>query len=137
SMNAWFFNKHTPWENEQLGCVHDFLEAELAKVMNIHSARNLLVVAHDVECGEFSIDYLTDGEENYQRQLWNRDDIRDIWLGPDTEDKLQLLMSEHKSEEDVDKGPCETWYLYHTGFPLAGAFMLGENGWLRDRAYVP
>lgn len=31
SVNSWFFPKHPLWENEQLGCIHDFLEARLAK----------------------------------------------------------------------------------------------------------
>ncbi|KAK1985820.1 hypothetical protein LZ30DRAFT_707208 [Colletotrichum cereale] len=62
-MNPWFFLRHTPWENEQIGCAHDYLEAELAKA-------SFEVVAHDVNFGEFSIDYLTDGEENNYRQLW-------------------------------------------------------------------
>lgn len=31
TMNDWFFSQHPPWENEQLGCAHDFLEAKLAE----------------------------------------------------------------------------------------------------------
>lgn len=27
----WFFRRHPPWENEQLGCAHDFLELKLAR----------------------------------------------------------------------------------------------------------
>ncbi|KAK2046699.1 hypothetical protein LZ31DRAFT_182901 [Colletotrichum somersetense] len=41
--NLWFFNKHTPWENEQIACVHDFLESEIAKGLDIHKPQSLLV----------------------------------------------------------------------------------------------
>ncbi|KAF5485986.1 hypothetical protein CGCF413_v014070 [Colletotrichum fructicola] len=63
SVNSWFFSKHPLWENEQLGCIHDFLEARLAKA-------SIDVLAHDVNFGEFSVDYLTGGEENIYRQMW-------------------------------------------------------------------
>ncbi|KND92089.1 hypothetical protein TOPH_03424, partial [Tolypocladium ophioglossoides CBS 100239] len=63
SMNPWFFSRQPPWENEQLGCVQEFLEAKLAEA-------SLDVVAHEVEFGEFSIDYLTVGGDNHWRQLW-------------------------------------------------------------------
>ncbi|KAK1999106.1 hypothetical protein LX36DRAFT_710352 [Colletotrichum falcatum] len=140
-----FFRRHTPWENEQLGCVLDFLEAEPAKA-------SFEVVAHHVDFGEFSIDYLTvlaDGDENRYGQLWlsqgidflrrlsretswdekkelprlqfdtgnanlpealcnvpqSRTDIDRVFLEADAEEKLRLVMPEHKYEEDVDQGP--------------------------------
>nr|XP_036579383.1 uncharacterized protein CTRU02_10629 [Colletotrichum truncatum]KAF6786930.1 hypothetical protein CTRU02_10629 [Colletotrichum truncatum] len=34
-INSWFFLKHPLWENEQLECVHDFLEAEIARAKKI------------------------------------------------------------------------------------------------------
>ncbi|KAK1958615.1 hypothetical protein LY78DRAFT_674291 [Colletotrichum sublineola] len=147
-INPWFFSKHTPWENEQLGCVHDFLEAELAKA-------SFEVVAHDVNFGEFDIDYLTNGDDNHYRQLWlsfdtgdvnlplalfealeDRDDIANVWYEDDVEEKLHLVMPEHKNEEDVDRGPYEAWYPAHKGLPIACSFMDLDNDWLRKRAYV-
>ncbi|KAK3902172.1 hypothetical protein C8A05DRAFT_15727 [Staphylotrichum tortipilum] len=62
-MNPWFFSRHSLWENEQLGCVYEYLEARFAK-----ASRE--VVAHDVLFGEVSVDYLTSGEDNQWRQTW-------------------------------------------------------------------
>ncbi|KAH8688370.1 hypothetical protein BGZ61DRAFT_41692 [Ilyonectria robusta] len=52
-----FFSRVAPWENEQLGCVYDFLDKRFS-----HAARDVL--AHDVEFGEYNIDYLSIGSEN-------------------------------------------------------------------------
>jgi hypothetical protein len=30
-MNPWFFSRHAPWGNEQLGCVYEQLEARFAE----------------------------------------------------------------------------------------------------------
>lgn len=30
-MNPWFFSRHPPWENEQLGCIYEYLESRFAK----------------------------------------------------------------------------------------------------------
>ncbi|KAL7952235.1 hypothetical protein V8C34DRAFT_319219 [Trichoderma compactum] len=57
---VWFFAQHAPWENEQLGNAHDFLELQLFKD----------VLAHDVEFSEWGVDYLTVGSDNDWRQLW-------------------------------------------------------------------
>ncbi|KAI1194216.1 hypothetical protein F5X97DRAFT_311726 [Nemania serpens] len=62
-MDSWFFSRYSPWEMEQLGSVHDFLEEKLSKA-------SYDVVAHDVEFGEVKIDYLSPAMENYWRQLW-------------------------------------------------------------------
>ena len=31
SMNPWFFSRHPPWENEQLGCIYEYLDARFAR----------------------------------------------------------------------------------------------------------
>ncbi|KAK1775415.1 hypothetical protein QBC45DRAFT_422270 [Copromyces sp. CBS 386.78] len=60
---AWFFRKHPPWENEQIGCVYDYLQAKFAQ-----ASRDVL--AHDVDFGELSVDYLTPGDDNQWRERW-------------------------------------------------------------------
>ncbi|KDN60283.1 hypothetical protein CSUB01_09768 [Colletotrichum sublineola] len=176
-INPWFFSKHTPWENEQLGCVHDFLEAELAKAsfevvahdVNFalgeslakrkHSALLLAVVRmtrklsqginflHRLIC-EISWDKKREllklsfdtGDVNLPLALFealeDRDDIANVWYEDDVEEKLHLVMPEHKNEEDVDRGPYEAWYPAHKGLPIACSFMDLDNDWLRKRAYV-
>ena len=44
-----FFDKFTPWENEQLGCIHDYLLRKLSTAFND-------VAQHDVLWGEFMIE---------------------------------------------------------------------------------
>ncbi|KAL6696337.1 hypothetical protein J3F84DRAFT_373730 [Trichoderma pleuroticola] len=60
---AWFFAQYAPWENEQVGSAHDFLELKLAEA-------SYDVLAHDVEFGVLAIDYLAAGGDNRARQLW-------------------------------------------------------------------
>lgn len=55
--------RNPPWVNEQITCVHDFLEKKFTEAA-------LDVLAHDVEFGEREIDYLTNGEDNYSKQRW-------------------------------------------------------------------
>ncbi|KAK4120111.1 hypothetical protein N657DRAFT_649458 [Parathielavia appendiculata] len=57
NMDNWFFSRHPFWENEQIGCVHEYLLARFAE-----ASRD--IVAHDVFFGEISIDYLTPGEDD-------------------------------------------------------------------------
>ncbi|KAH8648449.1 hypothetical protein BX600DRAFT_475279 [Xylariales sp. PMI_506] len=58
-----FFSQLPPWEIEQLGCVYDFLERSFSSAV-------FEVLAHDIDFGEFSVDYLTLGEDNYRKQRW-------------------------------------------------------------------
>ncbi|KAI1632894.1 hypothetical protein F4809DRAFT_56899 [Biscogniauxia mediterranea] len=58
-----YLSKHSPWENEQLGCIHDYLEKRISQA-------SVDVLSHDIEFGELSIDYLTLGNDNYFKQLW-------------------------------------------------------------------
>ncbi|KAJ5929175.1 hypothetical protein N7454_007023 [Penicillium verhagenii] len=48
-----FFKRFTPWENEQLSCVHDFLKEEFKPAFNE-------VAAHDIQFGELSISWTED-----------------------------------------------------------------------------
>ncbi|KAI9839078.1 MAG: hypothetical protein M1837_002255 [Sclerophora amabilis] len=48
-----FFASHSPWENEQLACIHDYLYKRLSIAFDD-------VAAHDVDWGEMSINYETD-----------------------------------------------------------------------------
>ncbi|KAH9986481.1 hypothetical protein F4779DRAFT_611798 [Xylariaceae sp. FL0662B] len=56
-------SQHSPWENEQLGCVHDYLEKRISKA-------TYDIVAHDIEFGELEMDYLTLGGDNHWKQRW-------------------------------------------------------------------
>ncbi|KAI1315803.1 hypothetical protein F5Y16DRAFT_197477 [Xylariaceae sp. FL0255] len=58
-----FFSRHPPWVNEQLGCVHDYIEKRFSE-----ASRDVL--AHDIEFREFSIDYLSNGPDNGWKQSW-------------------------------------------------------------------
>ena len=63
-----YFDRYSPWENEQLACVHDYLYRRLVKGMSLNykyiQTNDLLVfnefAAHDVEWGELGIEYWTD-----------------------------------------------------------------------------
>lgn len=52
-----FFDKFSPWEIEQLGCIHDYLVQEITTPFND-------VAKHDVDWGELSIPYIDDGESD-------------------------------------------------------------------------
>lgn len=79
----WFFSSHPPWENEQLGCVYEYLEARLAEGQKASIKgtriywRDLLtpytalldVATHDILCGEIWAHYLTSPEDNQWRQI--------------------------------------------------------------------
>ena len=58
-----FFDKFSPWENEQLGCIHDFLVQEITAPFRD-------VAKHDVEWGENLVPYIDDdtgmGENIYK-----------------------------------------------------------------------
>ena len=58
-----FFDKFSPWENEQLGCIHDFLVQEITTPFRD-------VAKHDVEWGCNSVPYIDDdtglGENLYK-----------------------------------------------------------------------
>ncbi|RWA06077.1 hypothetical protein EKO27_g9028 [Xylaria grammica] len=58
-----FLSRHSPWLNEQLGCVHDYLEKRFSKA-------TLDVVSHDIEFGMLSVDYVSNGPLNHFKQLW-------------------------------------------------------------------
>ncbi|KAK1533573.1 hypothetical protein CPAR01_10281 [Colletotrichum paranaense] len=62
-MGNLLFHRHPPWVNEQLGCVHDFIEDKFLEA-------SIDVLAHDVTFGEYEIDYLTTGGDNMMIQSW-------------------------------------------------------------------
>ncbi|KAF4844054.1 hypothetical protein CGCSCA4_v007597 [Colletotrichum siamense] len=63
SVSHEFFLKHSPWENEQMFCIHHFLEMKF-------SSATYDVFAHEVAFGKRKVDYLTFGTKNDSRQLW-------------------------------------------------------------------
>ncbi|KAI0555380.1 hypothetical protein F4679DRAFT_166559 [Xylaria curta] len=66
-----FLSRHPPWVNEQLGCVHDYIEKRFSQ-----ASRDVL--AHDIEFGELNIDYITNGPENQWKQRWISQGLRFI-----------------------------------------------------------
>ncbi|CAF9920038.1 MAG: hypothetical protein ALECFALPRED_001411 [Alectoria fallacina] len=57
-----FFDRFSPWENEQLGCIHDYLIEEITVAFND-------VAEHDVDWGELSIAWVDtsgNGEDFYK-----------------------------------------------------------------------
>ena len=64
--NRLFFDPYPPWVNEQLACIHDFLEQKVS------DAAFREVAAHDVSFGELSIDYLSVGRGNGWKQHFVR-----------------------------------------------------------------
>ncbi|KAI1149476.1 hypothetical protein F4825DRAFT_464112 [Nemania diffusa] len=84
-----FFSRHPPWVNEQLGCVHDYLEQRFSKA-------TLDTISHDIELGELSIDYITNGPLNASKQIWislGIDFINQLENTPSHEAQQALLIS--------------------------------------------
>ena len=82
---AMFFDRMAPFENEQLGCVHDYLWDQISPAFDD-------VAAHDIEWGgEWSVSWVNDYEETecsnregYLSQgLFKIKEIRDAKLYPD------------------------------------------------------
>ncbi|KAI5457678.1 hypothetical protein BGZ63DRAFT_427714 [Mariannaea sp. PMI_226] len=163
SENELLFSRHSPWENEQIACVYDFLEKRFSQASHD-------VLAHDVEFGELSIDYLTLGVDNQLRQLWISQGVyfvHRIVHEPSCQAKKDLLKSAfmagrsrlpealielgeiddddssgdgfealESSSDDTDKGPSTTWLHAHTNSPRFEWVMFSDAAGLRERAYV-
>ncbi|KAH8779834.1 hypothetical protein F5883DRAFT_406392 [Diaporthe sp. PMI_573] len=56
-----FFHPFPPWVNEQLCCIHDYLEDVLSRSFDD-------VAAHDVDWGASSVDWLAQGRRNEHKQ---------------------------------------------------------------------
>lgn len=60
----WYFiGSFSPWVNEQLACVHDYLEEVLSKAFDE-------VAAHDIRWGAKSVDWLAQGRLNEHKQAY-------------------------------------------------------------------
>lgn len=62
-MGRYFFNPFSPWVNEQLACVHDYLEEVLSKTFDD-------IAAHEVVWGALSVDWLGQGRRNEHKQAF-------------------------------------------------------------------
>lgn len=58
-----FFHPFPPWVNEQLCCIHDYLEDVLSRSFDE-------VAAHDVDWGALSVDWLAQGRRNEHKQAF-------------------------------------------------------------------
>ncbi|KAF4341121.1 hypothetical protein FBEOM_4991 [Fusarium beomiforme] len=66
-----FFDRHSPWVNEQLACIYDFLEARLTGVMlTIVSTTPAYrqVVVNGFQCGENLTEWLTEKTQSFEEQ---------------------------------------------------------------------
>ncbi|KAK2601303.1 hypothetical protein N8I77_010763 [Diaporthe amygdali] len=58
-----FFGCFSPWVDEQLACIHDYLEDILSRAFDD-------VAAHDVDWGAKSVDWLAQGKRNEYKQAY-------------------------------------------------------------------
>lgn len=62
-LGRYFFNPFSPWVNEQLACVHDYLEEVLSRTFDD-------IAAHEVVWGALSVDWLAQGRRNEHKQAF-------------------------------------------------------------------
>lgn len=62
-LGHYFFNAISPWVDEQLCCIHDYLEDVLSRTFDD-------VAAHDVVWGALSVDWLAQGRRNEHKQAF-------------------------------------------------------------------
>lgn len=60
---TFFSSPFSPWVNEQLACMHDYLEEVLSEAFDE-------VAAHDMEWGKISVDWLAQGKLNEHKQAY-------------------------------------------------------------------
>ncbi|MCJ1399993.1 hypothetical protein MMC11_003196 [Xylographa trunciseda] len=155
-----FFDKYSPWENEQLACVHDYLYRRMVAVYNDFAA-------HDIEWGEhhefpsflsLGLNYLRrlitakTYEERYQLLAPNRrSDHSFLHEGllasntDDDDDDVELCHYSTTDERrwirppslhDPDRGPAQAWRWAHE-HESRDSFVLAEpHRGLRERGYV-
>ncbi|KAG8156475.1 hypothetical protein KVR01_013709 [Diaporthe batatas] len=83
------FRAFSPWVNEQLACMHDYLERVLSRVFDE-------IAAHDVEWGAKSVDWLSRGKENMHKQAYLSYGLHFLFRvdrAEGYEQRLQLLKS--------------------------------------------
>ncbi|OTA99707.1 hypothetical protein M426DRAFT_268916 [Hypoxylon sp. CI-4A] len=93
-MNSWFFWRLPPWVIEQMFSAYEFFQQTFARASQD-------VVAHDIDFGEYSIDYLDNTANNGHRHRWLSQGIEftyelintDCW-----DDKCDLLKSIYGSD---------------------------------------
>ncbi|KAK7452058.1 hypothetical protein Landi51_04720 [Colletotrichum acutatum] len=82
-------HRHPPWENEQLGCVHDFIKAKYQEASSD-------VFAYNAPFDEYQTDYFTTGGNNIMIQIWlshGLDFLRRLMSTDSHESKRVLLVS--------------------------------------------
>ncbi|KAG7084281.1 major facilitator superfamily transporter multidrug resistance [Colletotrichum scovillei] len=82
-------DRHPPWENEQLGCVHDFIETKFLEA-------SINVFAQKALFGEYQTNYLMTGPNNFMIQIWlshGLDFLRRLMSANSHESKRVLLVS--------------------------------------------
>lgn len=62
-LGDYFFGSFSPWVNEQLSCIHDYLEEVLSRAFDD-------VASHDIALGARSVDWLAQGRRNEYKQAY-------------------------------------------------------------------
>lgn len=104
-----FFSKFAPWENEQLGCVHDFL-VETVSPGQLLGAFGLLntranatspafddIAEHDVAWGAFHVEYGTGGDSPFIQHILSMglEKLHQIAKSESYEERYDLLYSRY------------------------------------------
>ncbi|KAK1762115.1 hypothetical protein QBC33DRAFT_623954 [Phialemonium atrogriseum] len=119
-LHVYFFGLFSTWVNEQLACVHDYLERVLSRAFDD-------VAAHDVQWGFESVDWLSKGKANEHKQAydWTPEHLNDLrrW-GTDG------------PVDGIKSGPFRMWLEAHKGFRVRDAVYHEEHPRLRRCGYV-
>ncbi|KXH49016.1 hypothetical protein CNYM01_10809 [Colletotrichum nymphaeae SA-01] len=84
-------DRNPPWENEQLGCVHDFIETKFLEVKLVHRCP-----CPNALFGEYHTNYFMTGANNFMIQVWlsyGLDFLRRLMSANSDESKRVLLVS--------------------------------------------
>ena len=112
-----FLNMFSPWENEQLGCIHDYLIEKITVPFND-------VAEHDVNFGELSIawvDTFGNKEEHYKNDylLLGLDFVSQLSTARTYDDRHRLLTSNQGYKGSrLSDAMRPSWTLQDDGVPL-------------------
>ncbi|EGD94589.1 hypothetical protein TESG_02099 [Trichophyton tonsurans CBS 112818] len=141
-----YFDHFAPWENEQMICIQDFLLRIVDEVFND-------VAAHDVEWGEWGIEY-NEGYKKFEHRREMLNPHRNVQLA-----SIDRALKQHRSpyidriplsrysgdrlKHDIQKptvwdgrGPAEVWRTTHLEMSSYNFVMADEHISLRERGYV-
>lgn len=109
-----FFDKFAPWENEQLGCIHDYLIEEITIPFNE-------VAKHDVDWGELSIPWVDGSDSTFYKEghlLKGLEYIFQLSTARTYDDRHRLLKSYGSSGSFLSDALRPPDLPQHDGIPL-------------------